>query len=88
MDIFPLGCIFAFTLSGGRHPFGENGDERTIRIRSKEPMLMVEADLKWPYAKNGIASNLINSMVAMNPSKRPSAKVVLNSAFFAVFLVI
>ena len=41
IDIFPLGCIFVFTLSSGKHPFGENGDQRTIRIRSKEPMLMV-----------------------------------------------
>ena len=32
VDIFSLGCVFAYTLTGGKHPFGVEGDERTNRI--------------------------------------------------------
>lgn len=35
VDIFPLGCIFAYTLSGGKHPFGEDAHNRFIRIIKK-----------------------------------------------------
>lgn len=87
MDIFPLGCIFAYTLSGGKHPFGEKEDERAVRIRNKEPMSMVETDLKEPYSKEGVAFELIKSMLATDPPKRPAAGNVLYRSFFIVFLV-
>ena len=37
-DIFPLGLIFCFTLSGGRHPFGEDVRDRNARIQKGEQM--------------------------------------------------
>jgi serine/threonine-protein kinase/endoribonuclease IRE1 len=49
VDIFPLGCIFAYTLSGGKHPFGDDPDQRLLRIKNQQPMSMVQQDLKEPY---------------------------------------
>ncbi len=46
VDIFPLGCIFAYTLTGGKHPFGEKNNERIIRITGKQPMILIQDDLK------------------------------------------
>jgi len=36
VDIFPLGCIFGYTLSKGKHhPFGDDPDKRSVRIKEK-----------------------------------------------------
>ena len=87
VDIFPLGCIFAYTLSGGKHPFGDDQDKRLLRIKRKEPMLMVKEHLKESYSRDGVAFELIKSMLEMDPYKRPSTENVLNSTFFHVFLL-
>jgi len=41
VDIWALGCIFGYTLSGGKHPFGEDPDNRSVQIKTKKPMLRV-----------------------------------------------
>ncbi len=46
VDIFPLGCVFAYTLTGGQHPFGNDQYERMIRIKNRKPMLLKQDDLK------------------------------------------
>ncbi len=81
-DIFPIGCIFAYTLSGGKHPFGEDAYAIFIRIVKQEPMLLKRHDLKEPYSNNSIAFDLITTMVKMNASKRPTAEEVLHHPFF------
>ena len=51
VDIFPLGCIFGYTLSGGKHPFGDDHPYAiSSKIIRKEAMLMVQQDLKEPLA--------------------------------------
>lgn len=35
MDLFSLGSVLLFCLTGGRHPFGE-GEERDINIRNNK----------------------------------------------------
>jgi len=87
VDIFPLGCIFAYTLSGGKHPFGVDPDKRTVLIKEGNPMLMVQQDLIEPYSGDGVAFELIKSMLQMDPSKRPTVVNVLNSGFFVMFPV-
>ena len=34
VDIYPLGLIFAFTLCGGQHPYGEDATTRDARIKN------------------------------------------------------
>jgi len=78
VDIFPLGCIFGYTLSGGKHPFGDDHPHViSSRIIRKEAMLMVQQDLKEP-----LAFKLIQSMVDMDPGKRPTVGQVLRDPFF------
>lgn len=85
VDIFPLGCVFAYTLTGGKHPFGDEVLSRSLRIRNKEGMLLTpdhftnkNSDLDF-----SAAFYLIRSMVEMNPAKRPTAEQVLHHNFFS-----
>jgi len=83
VDIFALGCIFAYTLTeGSKHPFGENNDERSFRIRKKEQMQMAQTDLKEAYLKDPFAFELIESMLKTEPSDRPTVGDITNSLFF------
>ena len=85
VDIFPLGCIFSFTLTEGKHPFGDDKDSRTNRIRRKENMTLVPEDFKGCVtSKNdaGIVFKLIRSMVEMDPLKRPTVDQILEHDFF------
>ena len=79
IDIFPLGCIFCFTLSGGRHPFGENKDDRIRRISNNEPMILTIEELNG----DKIVYQLIKSMLNPEPSRRPSASTILKDTYFA-----
>jgi len=83
VDIFPLGCIFGYTLSGGKHPFGDDPDLRIGRIRQKKAMIMVENDLKCE-ADSVEAFKLIKAMLQMEPVNRPTADDVLKTPYFLV----
>jgi len=87
VDIFPLGCIFGYTLGVGKHPFGDDPDKRLVRIKDGQPMLMVREDLIKPYSGDDETFNLIQSMVEMDPFKRPMARKILDSDFFIKFSV-
>ena len=41
VDIYPLGLIFAFTLCGGQHPYGEDAAARNELIKNKNGMLEI-----------------------------------------------
>jgi len=85
VDIFPLGCIYGYTLSGGKHPFGIKDDhscELSVRIKNKESMLLVHEDLKEPYSNDGSEFALIQTMLDMDHKKRPTADQILMSEFF------
>lgn len=79
VDIFLLGCIYGYTLSGGKHPFGDkNYQHPSITWAS----LLVQDDLKEPYSSDESAFDLIQTMVELNPEKRPSVDEVLRDGFF------
>lgn len=79
VDIFPLGCIFAYTLNGGKHPFGDDADERSYKIKNQISMQLVLDD-----SKNDSAFELIQSMIEFEPQKRPTSEQVLSHSFFKV----
>lgn len=79
-DIFPLGCVFGYTLTGGNHLFGEYGMEREDRIvRGDGTIRLVIDDLNTPQSDNRSAFELLNSMLNRDPNGRPSAEDILNS---------
>jgi len=81
-DVWALGLIIGFTLSGGKHPFGEDLDERSSRIKKKEPMILVQQDLKEPYSDDAEAFELIQTMLVIEPENRPKIEDVKNNLFF------
>lgn len=75
VDIFSLGCILGYTLSGGtKHPFGDDDDFNYIKIANRivqrEPILMVQEDLKKAYNRADVAFELMQSMLNTDPQKR------------------
>lgn len=83
VDIWTLGCVFAYVLTNSmKHPFGDDVYERVNRIYQKKNMLLNIEDLKRPYCYDRLAFELIQSMLEIKSSRRPSAEEVLNHVFF------
>ncbi len=78
-DIWALGCIFGYTLCGGKHPYGEDPIDRPVFILDKMPMLMVQEHLKRPYSKDVEAFQLIKSMLEIEPAIRPTVEATQES---------
>lgn len=87
IDLFPLGCIFYFVLSKGKHPFSEklvsewDEDEMDKIInRIKSP---TNFTLKAEECGDSIeALSLIETMLHSNPEQRPTASQVKNDSYF------
>jgi len=80
VDVWALGLIFAYTLTGGKHPFGEDLITRTDRIRKKEPMVLKETDLMGKNMDG--AFEVITSMLMVEAINRPTVTDVLKNPFF------
>lgn len=85
VDIFSLGCVFAYTLTRGQHPFGNDQYERMLRIKNRRPMILKKADLKKTSCDDRLAFALIRAMVNMDPSDRPTVIEILNHDYFLKF---
>ena len=81
MDIFALGLLFAYVLSGGLHAFGSDKEERVFSIKKRKPMSLTVDQLK-DVLRAAEVFDLIRSMVTYNPDERPTANSVLNHTFF------
>ena len=95
IDIFPLGCIFGFVLSGGKHPFSakyvkdwtkENGEGEDVDGRIKTgtdkpaEIQLKREDLKTE--KKQEAFDLMSKMLNRDPEKRPKAEEILKDDYF------
>lgn len=83
MDLFSLGCVFGFSLSGGKHPYGPIKEARILRIWTKQEMILTVHDLK-PVGEASVEEmlGLLNSLMNANPEERPSASQVLSHKAF------
>jgi serine/threonine protein kinase len=75
VDVFSAGCVFAYVLSGGKHPFGQKAAFRHANIATGN--LQMPAEITDPSA-----IDLIQKMLAFDPSKRISIDQVLQHPFF------
>jgi serine/threonine-protein kinase/endoribonuclease IRE1 len=62
VDIFSLGCVLFFCMTGGKHPFGERYS-RDGNILSGRPDLFLIAHMPEAY-------DLVSSMLSMQPERR------------------
>ncbi|XP_071565935.1 serine/threonine-protein kinase/endoribonuclease IRE1 [Temnothorax nylanderi] len=79
VDIFSLGCVFYYVLSGGKHPFGDP-------LRRQANILCGESNLtaleKVSSSDRELALLLIKAMICSNPAGRPPALAVCNYPIF------
>ncbi|ODQ65448.1 protein kinase and ribonuclease [Nadsonia fulvescens var. elongata DSM 6958] len=78
IDIFSLGCVFYYVLSGGSHPFGEEYDRNGNIIRNKVSFRNLDL-LAYDYSE---CVDLINRMIAHKPKDRPDITDVLTHPYF------
>ncbi|XP_044482789.1 serine/threonine-protein kinase/endoribonuclease IRE1a isoform X2 [Mangifera indica] len=74
IDLFSLGCVLYFCITGGKHPFGDNL-ERDINITKNKLDLFLVRSIPE-------AEDLISSLLNPNPQLRPSALEVLHHPLF------
>lgn len=82
MDVYALGLLFGYCLNNGSHPFGEDKDERIIRIKKSEPMTLTLNQLRNVNDPEKVFQ-LINWMLSPEPSMRPTSTRVLMDDFFS-----
>lgn len=73
VDIFSMGCLVYYVLTGGLHPFGPSY-EREFNIRKSQPTLHPSLS---PEARD-----LVFAMIECNPTKRPTAHEIALHPFF------
>lgn len=88
VDVWALGLLGGYTLSGGNHPYGNDPDKRSVLIKEKKEMTMVKKDLKEPYSDNDEAFELIKTMLTIDPNERPNIADIESSPFFLMHPVI
>ena len=80
IDIFSLGCIFYYCLTGGSHPFDKDGkfmrEANIVKGHYDISALDCLGDYQWE------AKDLASSMLNHNPKERPDAATILTHPFF------
>jgi len=82
MDIFSLGLIYAYVLSGGVHPFGLNKQFRILKLATKGKILKLHRGGVGFVEGDDIIMKLIYRMLSYEPKERPTAVVILDDPFF------
>ncbi|PKY06066.1 hypothetical protein P168DRAFT_280913 [Aspergillus campestris IBT 28561] len=80
IDIFSLGCVFYYVLTRGCHPFDKNGKFMREANIVKGQYDLEELQRLGNYAFE--AHDLIESMISLDPRRRPDASAVLTHPFF------
>lgn len=80
IDIFSLGCIFYYCLTGGWHPYDGSGrlmrEHNITKSNYDISKLDCLGDYRWE------ARDLVKSMLTHNPKDRPDAAAILRHPFF------
>ncbi|XP_054823233.1 serine/threonine-protein kinase/endoribonuclease IRE1a isoform X2 [Prosopis cineraria] len=74
VDLFSLGCVLFFCITGGRHPFGERLERDFNIVRNQKDLFLVD------YIPE--AEDLISCLLNPEPDLRPKAVEVLHHPFF------
>ncbi|KAI4327859.1 hypothetical protein L6164_020271 [Bauhinia variegata] len=74
VDLFSLGCVLFFCMTGGRHPFGERLERDVNIVKNQMDLFLVDF---LPEAED-----LISRLLDPDPDLRPKASEVLQHPFF------
>ena len=80
IDIFSLGCVFYYVLTGGSHPFDRDGKFMREGNIIKGNYTLTELDRLGDYQWE--AKDLVASMLDLEPRHRPDAQTILAHPFF------
>lgn len=79
IDIFSLGCVYYYILSGGGHPFGDRYMREGNIIRGEYDLRPLSEYCPYDYVE---ATDLIKSMISFNPRDRPDTVTILKHPYF------
>ncbi|XP_048331712.1 serine/threonine-protein kinase/endoribonuclease IRE1b isoform X2 [Ziziphus jujuba] len=74
VDLFSLGCVLFFCVTGGKHPYGNNYERDANIVNDRKDLFLVE---NMPEAVD-----LFNHLLHPNPDLRPKARDVWHHPFF------
>ncbi|KAK6138818.1 hypothetical protein DH2020_027439 [Rehmannia glutinosa] len=74
VDLFSLGCILFFCISGGKHPFGENLERDVNIVNDRKDLFLIDHIPE--------ATDLISRLLDPNPDLRPKAIEVMHHPLF------
>ncbi|XP_050230423.1 serine/threonine-protein kinase/endoribonuclease IRE1a [Mercurialis annua] len=74
VDLFSLGCVLFFCITGGRHPFGERLERDINIVKNKKDLFLIEY---FPEAED-----LISRLLNHDPNLRPKSLDVLHHPIF------
>ncbi|XP_052202679.1 serine/threonine-protein kinase/endoribonuclease IRE1b-like isoform X2 [Diospyros lotus] len=74
VDLFSLGCVLFFCLTGGQHPFGDSFERDANIVNNRKDLFLLE---NIPEAMD-----LISRLLDPNPDLRPKAKGVFQHPLF------
>lgn len=79
IDIFSLGCVFYYILSGGSHPFGDRYLREGNIIRGAFDLSLLKSFCPRDHVE---ADDLISLMISFNPKLRPDTATLLRHPYF------
>ncbi|XP_011011183.1 PREDICTED: serine/threonine-protein kinase/endoribonuclease IRE1a [Populus euphratica] len=74
VDLFSLGCVLFYCITGGRHPFGDHLERDANIVKNRKDLFLVE------YIPE--AEDLISRLLNPDPELRPKALEVLHHPMF------
>ncbi|KAI9224728.1 kinase-like domain-containing protein [Blastocladiella britannica] len=79
LDVFSLGCLFYYVLTGGEHPFGDRYSREINILRGQSDLSALDTAM---HADAPIARALVASMIAHDVAARPTTAQLLVHPFF------
>ncbi|CAN0924275.1 Serine/threonine-protein kinase/endoribonuclease IRE1b [Linum grandiflorum] len=74
VDLFSLGCVLFYCITGGKHPFGDNIERDVNIVNDRKDLFLIESIPE--------AVDLLSSLLDPNPDKRPKAEEVVDHPLF------
>ncbi|XP_034116629.2 serine/threonine-protein kinase/endoribonuclease IRE1 [Drosophila albomicans] len=82
VDIFSLGCVYYYVLSGGHHAFGDTLKRQANILSHEYNLSKLRADGTEEHNKIILAEQLISDMIQKDSQARPPARCIGNHPLF------